>query len=324
MFRVVAAYLLICFLGVACVSSCSSSRVVFLKFHKTGSESTAHYLRDSGLFNDLAKFWDIRACRGGCFSHPVLMTYAKHGYTGIRNTCLLRTPTDGCRTERLYITTVLREPLERLSSHLFYFKTLYVSRLRSSFRRVSSAQEALQIYNRLHHVPGNITVAEMELLIDTLRLVIPLTPYSNQPTSMTRPYTLILGRHITKPFLPSNETIAEAKRAMRDDLGSIGIMEELPAYFYLLSQHLNIDVKISCNKNITHMSELRQASQLQRNRPKADALFAPEVVDFLRDHLTSETELYKYARELHTQQLAALNHTVDTARAEFDRVCGRV
>ena len=116
--------------GLSPVLGCSSTRVMFLKFHKTGSESTFHYLRNGHVFDQHMQYWDRKKCPHGHFGHPALVTFADRGREGIRTSCLLVNPTDGCQSEHLYITTVLRDPLERLASYLFYFK----SRLRRSFQ----------------------------------------------------------------------------------------------------------------------------------------------------------------------------------------------
>lgn len=209
-------------------------KAIFLKFHKVGSGSVSACLRDSISKLSPNTYWkNQRSCGVDPFSHSLLYKYQSMQLSD----CIES-------TKDINIIAILRDPLEKVISQLVFFNNEVnflvsnVSNLRTTCQKILGDTHA-------------VSATEMSALLTLIK--------SNshvhskfQSNIVLNEYEMVFSKNNTLPFRSSAISASEATHNMIRDVDTIGVLESLPSFFYLLSSHLNTALPCHCLEDHSH------------------------------------------------------------------------
>jgi molybdopterin-guanine dinucleotide biosynthesis protein len=101
-------------------------------------------------------------------------------------------------------------------------------------------------------------------------------------------------------------------------------MEDIESYFVLLHKIFKIDLKVACNKHVTHTEELkkngRDATKFV-NRKSLRMLLQPDTLEVFLSAQQNEFAIWDFAKQLHAKQLSEFGLTLESSHAYFRSIC---
>jgi len=304
--------------------------VLHLKFHKVGGSSINSVL--SPHKSQKVSWWKHGGeCGPTPTAHEMLAVYRKNDMESIRRKCT--TLDDSENSPKLYFVAAFRDPIERILSMFFYFHKDIGERLnRTSSSSVSDSlsqklKNAISTWELLTIAPLNITAVDMENLLTIMRTSLPFLQRPEDNNVGIHEYEHVFSqttRLVVRPYNPSS--CATAADNMRRDLTVAGLTEHMSTFYYLLWKRLKVPLDRSCTARADNHGAPVMYKQLfdSPNRPPPEKLFTPEVIDVIHKELQCEKELYLAAVQLHKDQLAVYNHTIESATTEYQRLCSGI
>lgn len=285
---------------------------VFLKFHKVASQSAKRFL-ELGLRDRVMPHW-LGNGTGWCpqdpWSHLTLPVYRTEGVDGVRR-CF---STD--HNLHFVGVTLLRDPLERLLSSIYFFRPKLSEIVSRSANAATRRHGIAAIAKLRQNKSREITPGEMSSLFSIMN-------ETGRKDLLVSEYEITFAKHIPVRFFnPSEATLKKAIENMNNDMEVIGITEELPSFFALASRVLGIPLRYSCNLNFQHMADKKYLEIFQQTkRPPADILFTTPVIKFIKEQLKGENALWQHARILHESRLSARGLSAVDAKLEWAAAC---
>jgi hypothetical protein len=324
---------------------------VFLKFHKVGGASIARtlagtYLRIGGSGGYGTRNWwyreawledddpaaDHYPCGTAPWVHDTMKIYRKYGQEGLFHHCLAEEYEAHCLPSDLVVTAILREPLEKAVSQMFFFPSHFVEPLavvnESSPAHLQMAKAAVEkIFTARHSLTGE----EMGHLLDFIQqhsyILSEEDGIKIHEDISVMQYEYFLSRAKkggpNQPFASTNATLALAVQNLNEDVGAVGVMEHFPAYWTLLSLKLNTSLPCSCLAHFDHGDHSKENKKVfgSDHRPPVAEIFPAEVVAAMRQKLGNEVSLYEEATRVHEQQLSQFGLTVQQATDAWTEMC---
>ncbi len=245
------------------------------------------------------------------FSHAMLADYIR---SGDRLHYKLTKP--GCLRAPIQFTTILRDPLERYWSSVNYFQGGNIDQLfAAGGKNVKTIKE---IHNKLLMYPENLTASEATSLVNYLRDNIPIFL-----KLQLNPYEHVLTRCRKKSYLSSNDTLKTALTNLRN-FHAVGTMEDIESYFVLLHKIFKIDLKVACNKHVTHHNIMKKNGrdvESYANRKSLRILLQPDTLEVFLSAQQNEFAIWDFAKQLHVEQLSKFGLTVKSSQAYFRNIC---
>eukprot|EP00613_Pedinella_sp_CCMP2098_P032984 CAMPEP_0171724490 /NCGR_PEP_ID=MMETSP0991-20121206/24374_1 /TAXON_ID=483369 /ORGANISM="non described non described, Strain CCMP2098" /LENGTH=484 /DNA_ID=CAMNT_0012317337 /DNA_START=166 /DNA_END=1620 /DNA_ORIENTATION=- len=101
------------------VESSNPPLVAFLKFHKVAGATVATVFRNACPDHLPRNYWDYQACPAEPHGHGSLVAYRRKGPAGMK--ACIRRNASSVAPQPVYLTTILRDPLDRILSALHFF-----------------------------------------------------------------------------------------------------------------------------------------------------------------------------------------------------------
>ena len=171
------------------------------------------------------------------FSHSTLYLYQSSDVDDLFSKCVNS-------SVNKHILTILRNPLEKVISQFVFFHEELV-------RSLSHSPFLQRVSRKILNNSLSVTPSEMHNLMKELkqREHIHTQSLSN---IVINEYEMVFSHSRSIPFVSSSLTQADALRYQQRDISTIGVMEHMDSFLYLLSQHLNITLPCSCSVPATH------------------------------------------------------------------------
>jgi hypothetical protein len=211
---------------------------VFLKFHKVGSGSISSCLREMYVKSSSIKtYWKPQStCGGDPFTHSTLFKYQS---TMLMSDCVERT-----NPSEVEIVAMFREPLEKIISQLVFFNDeVHLS--------ISNSSEMNSTMHKMLGDTQSITAEEMIALVRSIKSK-PRVHSKFASNIVLNEYEMVFSKNSKLPFLSSPVTASAAVHNMIQDVRTIGVLEYIPSFLYLLSKHLNVSLPCHCQEDHAH------------------------------------------------------------------------
>jgi hypothetical protein len=285
---------------------------VFLKFHKVASQSAKRFFELS-LRDRVMPHWlgnGTGFCPQDPWSHLTLPVYRSDGISGLRR-CF---STD--QSLNFVGVTLMRDPLERLLSSIYFFRpklSEIVSRSENDAARRSGMAALAKIKQNRSR---DISPDEMNSLFCIMN-------ETGRKDLLVSEYEITFAKHVpVRSFNPTESTLRKAIENMNKDIEVIGITEELPTFFTLASRVFGIPLRYSCSLHLQHMADKKYLEIFQQTkRPPPELLFTPPVLKFLDEQLKGEKALWQHARLQHEFRLSTFGLSVESAKREWAAAC---
>ena len=305
---------------------------VYFKMHKTGSGAISRTLRcisysspelipgDGWLANRFTNHSfnpdGVPGCGVSAWEHDIGLHYKVGGSKRVLN-CLR----PGVRARHL---TVLRDPVERVLSSIYFFVKKFCD------APIDGGPVPELTVADLDEIAAKDEMTPSGGFHEYLQIFARSQPTrrggNNQPEGRG---TGMNGRHFgkaarssqgeTPPPLSrtwekyggwvkwSSEQIATAKANLEADVQIIGVTESMSSFLVLLALEMGWPLRALCTSEF----------HVNKERPKAEAL-PPDTLEYLRKRLAPELELYEHGRALAARRQAAHGERFVEAFAEFD------
>lgn len=238
--------------------------------------------------------------------------------------------------------SVLRNPIDRLMSQLFFFTQSLQSLLEQN-----GATYELNIYRTILTNPKNVSASALHDLFVAMGM---LGSTIHHPT----PYEMVLSRSKFADFKPSKGGLEIALQSVSNDLMAVGTTESLSTFFVLVARLFGRNVTTStpaptfeqygggmvadqevvswrafnlteaCHLYLQHGRQDTFPLLRRFGNPSADRVFNGPALKELRGYLKNEVTIWEAASRLHDQQLQAVGLTRQSALRVWERTCAGV
>lgn len=245
--------------------------------------------------------------------HKTLSLYIKHGDT-LGSVCTRLGDTTDIPVA---LVTVLRDPVQRLVSQLFFFSgPLAEFHLfgtgQHSVAASKHAQEVKQLWQRVLSNSRSITASQMRVLLRFLQHKERSEAFF--PRLSLQSYEAVLSRQSAPPLHSTQATLQAASAAL-DRFAVVGTMEHMPALFVLLALEFGHPLTDSCFLHNRHENKKHRHA-----KPRLEE-WQPGVVAAMREFVAHDEELWRRALLVHERQLERHNLTLSTAAARWQGAC---
>jgi len=304
----------------------TTRRPVFLKFYKVGSESVVDFFLRMSVDPRSYKSWVLKtpACEGLPMDHKSLSLFIEHGpglaaaCTRLRPANLSTAPSQSTpSSSSVDLVTVLRDPVQRLISQLFFFSgpiTEYhlfsTGQLSVADSKRSADMKAL--WQRLLHRPRSVTASDMRRFLLFLQHREVRGPFF--PRLSLQSYEVVLSRLAARPLHSDEQSLLAARTAL-DGFAAVGTMEHMPSLFVLLSLEFGHPLTDSCFLNNRHSNKRQRYPKPQARDWQAGVLAA------MQEFVVHDSLIWQHAQQVHERQLLRHNLTVQSATARWKQAC---
>ena len=303
-----------------------------LTFRKTATQTVSdivrkQYPRDNATSASSCEFSSFWHCEKGKFCHPLLLghnslqLYATYGHDRLLETCA---------KTRVRFVVVLRNPLEQLSSALFFWG------YGGGSKKTPFPQELL---DTLLQFPSPANISDMRIMVRTLRRAFHFVPHEyvrvlgrQRHFLQSSPFTVSARRLAAAgddaldegrrklPVEPSSDDVTRAK-ANLDRFDIVGTTEHMSSFLMLLTATMGWPSNVGCVGEQGHgMGLVYQRLFGTAQRPSVERLYRPAVVAYLKRYLAPDIEVHAHAEAIHRRQIrdalaaSSLQQTVGDAR----------
>lgn len=292
---------------------------LFLKFHKVASGSVSKVLT-SKLGNE---WWKMNSyCGRSSYAHSILHIYRNVNSTReIYRDCVRK---EKINCTGLTVTTLLRDPIERVVSQFYSFPV--------------DVEKAIPEMNtsviKLFEAPRNITSDEMMSMLKNAQL-----HFNNKIKNdiwqnlNLYEYLYTFGKikkdgkksvNYIESVEKNEQALSVSLETIRNEIYPIGLMENLPSYYVLLSKIFDVNLELSCHIHNEHGLKNKYLKYFNStSRPPVHELFTKEVVTVINDFTKYERRIWEEAKIIHTEHLKFFNLTVETATEYWLSTCKR-
>jgi hypothetical protein len=216
------------------------------------------------------------------------------------------------------LVTVLRDPVQRLISQVFFFSgPLTEHHLFSTGQHsVADAKRTADmkvLWQRILSRPRSISADDMRRFLLFLQYKEKWDAFF--PRLSLQSYDAVLSRQGgSSPLIPNAKSLAAACAAL-DGFAAVGTMEHMPSFFVLLSVEFDHPIVDSCFLNNRHTDK----KQLYR-KPQSDE-WQPGVLSVIKEFVAQDSLIWQHALRVHERQLQAHNLTIESATTLWTKTC---
>lgn len=306
----------------ACVALCEECHpgkeaVFFLKMYKIGGETAVNSIRTGFGSSKTEQYFRVvpKKCFNP-FSHDVAFRYKNFGLSGLE-LCLQ----EGLSKKCLKLLTLFRDPIERLISQIFFYRT-YKNMIQVIISHSSgNTSEYFRCFDKFSNSTMSVTPDEMDVIVKILH-----GTHNRYPDVQPHMYLKTLATGAMDSFWehtqPPSGALDAAISKMHTDFALIGVTESMSGFYVLYSKIFNVPLNTTCADNFKHgMGVLYKKKYKSKDRPPASTLLTADTYAYLQRVLATEIRIWEEAKKIHSEDLKRMGLTSESAHKIWSTAC---